>query len=65
MLWYDFLKMSLFLWDTLHNNIYFSDKYETLYPYATQKRNEGSTTMFTKEQIEEMNVVTEIVSWFV
>ena len=54
--------MSLFLWDTLHNNIYFSDKYETLYPYATQKRNEGSTTMFTKEQIEEMNVVTEIVS---
>ena len=41
-----------------------SDEYGTLYPYATTKNNEGTTTMFTKEQIEEMNVVTEIVSLY-
>jgi len=37
-----------------------SDKYETLYPYTHNKKNEMATTMFTKEQIDEMNVVTEI-----
>ena len=42
----------------------FSDKYETLYPYTASGLPDGTTTMFTKEQIEEMNVVTEIVSWF-
>ena len=42
--------------------LFFSDEYVTLYPYTTVKGKEGTTTMFTKEEIDQMNVVTEIVS---
>ncbi len=40
----------------------FSDEYRTLYPYSVDKKNEGGTQVFTKEEIEQMNVVTDIVS---
>ena len=43
----------------------FSDEYSTLYPYSVDKENEGGTQVFTKEEIEQMNVVTDIVSWTV
>ena len=40
----------------------FSDEYETLYPFNVEKMNEGATYVFTKEEIDKMNVVTDIVS---
>ena len=40
----------------------FSDEYETLYPFNVEKMNEGATYIFTKEEIDKMNVVTDIVS---
>ena len=40
----------------------FSDEYSTLYPYSVDKQNKGGTQVFTKEEIEQMNVATDIVS---
>ena len=39
-----------------------SDEYETLYPHAPDGSNEGGTHMLTKEQVEQENIVTQIVS---
>ena len=39
-----------------------SDDYETLYPYAPYSYNEGGTLIFTKDEIDQMNVVTVVVS---
>ena len=39
-----------------------SDEYETLYPHAPDGSNEGGTHMLTKEQVQQENIVTQIVS---
>ena len=40
----------------------FSDDYTTLYPLKIDEDNEAGTSVFTKEEIENMNMVTVIVS---
>ena len=41
--------------------LFISDDYGTLYPFTPHHRNQGRTIMFTKEEIDEMKVVTNIV----
>ena len=40
----------------------FSDEYDTLYPYAPDSKNSANFYVYTKEEIEKMNIVTDIVS---
>ena len=40
-----------------------SDEYKTLYPFTPFKENEGNTVMLSKEEINAMNLTTEIVSY--
>ena len=40
-----------------------SDEYGTLYPFTPSKENEGNTVMLSKEEINAMNLTTEIVSY--
>ena len=40
----------------------FSDEYGTMYPHFIDKQNEGGTNVFTKDEIDQMDVVTVIVS---
>ena len=42
----------------------FSDEYGTMYPHFIDKQNEGGTHVFTRDEIDQMDVVTVIVSIF-
>ena len=46
----------------LSNFSCFSDEYKTLYPYAPDPNNNANFFVYTKEEIEQMNIVTDIVS---
>ena len=41
---------------------FFSDEYNTLYPYAPDSKNSANFIVYKKEEIEKMNIVTDIVS---
>ena len=42
--------------------LFYSDEYDNLYPYAPDSANNANFFVYTKAEIEKMNIVTDIVS---
>ena len=63
----DFIHLDFHHLETLVHKLpnsqkYFSDEYETLYPHPKCKGCGGAVSMYSKKEIDHLNIVTGIVS---